>query len=176
MKNILVACIVCFFFIPDLLAQTVDNNNSYTVNAYDINGKVLTNKTTDVLGTPLLNDEWGKGKVKFKTGQFITNLELQYNLAENELYFKKDNITYAFVDPIEEFELSYQFENEKRFSTFRCGYPLSGENTRTTFYEVIIDGKNLQLLRKTFFVRQNIVCLICLSSKNDSVNQLVTET
>lgn len=149
MKRVYIVILFSALLTPPVFSQTVDNNNSYTINAFDINGKVLTNKSTDILGTPMLNSDWGKGWVKFKSGHLIKEIELQFNLAENELYFRKDNLTYAFVDPLSEFELSYLDENTRRTSLFRCGYPLNEENTELTFYEVVADGRSVQLLKKT---------------------------
>lgn len=132
-----------------LYSQTVDNNNSYTINAFDVNGKAFTGKNKDIAGSPMLNADWGKGIVKFKNGYSLSEVELQFNLVENELYFKKNNITYAFVDPIKEFVITYTEENASHTSLLRCGYPLSGENTNLTYYEVVKEGNMVHLLKKT---------------------------
>lgn len=149
MKRLWLICGLFLWAASRLYSQTVDNNNSYTINAFDVDGKAFTNKKRDVVGSPMLNPDWGKGIVKFKNGYSLNEVELQFNLVENELYFKKNNITYAFVDPIQEFVLTYTEDNASRISILRCGYPLSGENTNQTFYEVVKDGSIVQLLKKT---------------------------
>ncbi len=149
MRKLWVICGMLLLGLSELYPQTVDNNNSYTINAFDVNGKAFSSKSWDIAGRPMLNPDWGKGIVKFRNGYSLNAVELQFNLVENELYFRKNNLTYAFVEPIQEFDITYTEDNASHNSLLRCGYPFSGENTNLTFYEAVKDVRLVQLLKKT---------------------------
>jgi hypothetical protein len=133
----------------EFLGQTIDNNNSYQLAAYDIIGRPMTSKDMVAEGSPMLNSNWGKGTVKFKSGYWVKDVELQFNLISNELYFRKNNQAYIFTDPLLEFFLAYEEEGQARTAFYRAGYPSVGKNNEGKFYEVLSDGNLVQLLRIT---------------------------
>lgn len=50
---------------------------------------------------------------------------------------------------MQEFIIAYEENNTPYSFHFRCGYPAEKNNTSATFYEVLADGKQLNLLKKT---------------------------
>jgi hypothetical protein len=128
--------------------QTVSYNSSYFVEAYDANGNAFTSKKNpDAEGSPMFFDGWTKGQVRFKNGFLLKEVDLQFNLQYNSPYFRKDSIMYAFVDPIQEFRLFFKTKEGDTVFLFRCGYPETGFNSPASFYQVLADGNNFQLLK-----------------------------
>lgn len=130
-------------------AGGVSNNiigHSAFAEAYDVNGRPLTEVNKVVAGSPALNENWGRGQVQFLNGFVFKNVELQFDLFNNELHFKKENLVYAFVDAIKEFRLEFTDNERLQSVIFRSGYPDIQKKTAGTFYKVIADGGKLQLL------------------------------
>jgi len=149
MKNILTAFSL-LFLLHTAYGQTVANsfNGSPFAEAYDINGKPFTStNNTNIDGTPMLSESWGKGFVKLKNGKQLAVDALQFNLFDNELHFKKDNTEFIFADAVSEFKISYTQDDLDINAVFRNGYPDMGKNTGATFYQVLADGNKLQLLK-----------------------------
>ncbi len=138
---------LCLLCLP-VFAQTTNNSSNYFIEAYDVNGKPFTFKSKmDVEGSPMFSESWNIGIVNFEKGQAITKIELQFNIHENELYFRKDNLVYTFADPVSEFSFPYSDEGQTRTVKFRNGYTAQQKRTLKSFYQVLADGKNLQLLK-----------------------------
>ncbi len=137
------------FLLPGrgLWAQTVDNNNSYQIEAYDVRGKALTGRKPNVKGTPMVTDQWAKAIVVFTDGKRVNMPEVQFNLQTNELSFSRNGSAYLFAAPVKEFFLSYT-ENEQAFTRhFRNGYPPEGKYDETRFYEVLVIGARYHFLK-----------------------------
>lgn len=144
--------IVADFLFLNSNSQTVASTNMFEMNAYDISGKPLASKGPAMEGSPMLNSNWGRGLVKFRNGNWVSDVELQYNIRENELYFRKDNQIFSFVDTVQEFILAYEEEGVPHSVLYRSGYPSIGKNKSLQFFEVVQDGANLQLLKLTIKV------------------------
>ncbi len=143
-----------FLFVADFLllssfSQSVASANMIPMNAYDISGKPLASKGPAMEGSPMLNNNWGKGLVKFKNGNWVSDVELQFNVRENELYFRKNEQSFSFVDTVKEFILAYEEEKVSHSVLYRSGYPSIGKNQSLQFFEVVQDGSLLQLLKLT---------------------------
>ena len=134
-------------------AQSISSSVSTTffVEAYNIRGKPFTNPdASNIEGSPLLNQEWGKGTVYFKDGAVTQNIELKFNLEKNELYFNRDGEMFIFNDPVTSFRMTYAVSGAKKEVHFRSGYPVNGRLLKETFYEVIEDGAKFQCLSYRF--------------------------
>lgn len=139
-------CTLVFLLLISLASAQSTGGSGYQLDAYDIRGRVFTAAANETDGSPLLNPNWGNGVVKFRNGYWVRNAELQFNLEKNELYFRKNNQAYLFVDTVVEFSLSY-VENDKTVTAlYRSGYPAVDRRGKDTYYEVLADGKKLQLL------------------------------
>ena len=113
----------------------------------DINGRPFTYKgIEDVEGSPFLFNDWNWGAVKFRDGRFAKDLSLQFNIYNNQLYFKKEGKQMEFVLPVAEFMIRYSNGNDSSTVIYRCGYPETEKTSSITFFELLIDGK-LQLLK-----------------------------
>ena len=137
-----------YLFCLCAFAQTTNNSSNYFIEAYDVNGKPFTSTgRIDVEGSPMLSDSWNMGVVNFEKGRAITKIELQFNIYENELYFRKDDQVYTFADPVREFSFAYNDEGQSRTVKFRNGYTPQHKRKLNSFYQVLADGKKLQLLK-----------------------------
>jgi len=144
--------LLLIFLIPvTFFAQTINNNNSYQVEAYDQMGRPFTAPgVRKAEGSPLLNDEWGKGQVKFKRGPVLSNVDLQFNLENNELYFRKEGFTFIFVDTVTEFKILYKAKDTNQFAIFRNHYPDGRNTSRLTYFEVLAEGNKVHLLKHIY--------------------------
>lgn len=130
-------------------AQAVPEIGNTSI-AYDISGKPLASKSADAIkGSQMLNTEWGKGLVRFTNGNMVKDVDLQFNLVSNELYFLRNNERYVFSDTVKEFMISYEDDGQAHSAFFRRGYPHLHKSKGTAFYEVVQDGKRAQLLKIT---------------------------
>ncbi len=141
------------FIAVDAVGQSISSNVStnFFVEAYNIRGKPFTNPdASNIEGSPLLNQDWGKGTVYFKDGAVAQNIDLKFNLEKNELYFNRDGEMFVFNDPILSFRMTYTSSSGKREVHFRSGYPVNGRLLKETFYEVLEDGAKFQFVAYRF--------------------------
>ncbi|MEY2811646.1 MAG: hypothetical protein RI991_641 [Bacteroidota bacterium] len=141
------------FLAVNATGQSISSNVStnFFVEAYNIRGKPFTNPdASNIEGTPLLNQEWGKGTVYFKDGSVAQNIDLKFNLERNELYFNRDGELFLFNDPIMSFRMSYSSGSGKKEVHFRSGYPVNGRLLKETFYEVLEDGAKFHFVAYRF--------------------------
>ncbi|HTE28266.1 hypothetical protein [Flavitalea sp.] len=107
----------------------------------DLTGKPLPgSQNFDIEGSPFLNDEFESGRVVFTNGKMSNDLYLQFNMLNNKLLFKRDDMVLEFVDSITDFYLQHK-ENNTLGLVFRSNFPPIDRNTRATFYELLVDGK-----------------------------------
>jgi hypothetical protein len=141
------------FLVVDGTSQTVSSSVStnFFVEAYNIRGRPFTNAdASNIEGSPLLNQDWGKGTVYFKDGSVAQNIDLKFNLEKNELYFNREGEMFLFNDPIMSFRMSYSSGSGKKEVHFRSGYPVNGRLLKETFYEVLEDGAKFHFVSYRF--------------------------
>ncbi|HET9429592.1 MAG TPA: hypothetical protein VFO70_00385, partial [Chitinophagaceae bacterium] len=95
----------------------------------------------------LLYPYWSKGIVNFNNGKQLREVELQFNLVKNELYFNNNNRPNRFADSVKTFFIVDTSNGVSRVATFNNGYPGWGEQTRNTYYLVLTSGPSLHLLK-----------------------------
>ena len=95
----------------------------------------------------LLYPYWSKGIVNFNNGKQLRDVELQFNLVKNELYFKNNNRPNRFADSVKTFFIVDTANGVSRVATFNNGYPGWGEQTGNTYYLVLTSGPSLHLLK-----------------------------
>lgn len=153
MKKFLVTA-VSVIYLSSLSAQNVANNfgGSAFADGYDINGTPFTEvNRKEVDGSPFLNDAWGSGSVLMKDGRNFKNIPLQFNLFTNQVYFKKENITYAFATPVSTCTFSYTDENgTTKNIEIQSGFPEAGSKDASTFYMVLAGGEKFKLLKYSY--------------------------
>ncbi len=70
-------------------ATAINSNNSRNPALYDITEKIKNFKSEEnILGHPYLVDYWQKGEVKDVKGNKYGNMDLKYNLKDNQLIYK----------------------------------------------------------------------------------------
>ena len=146
---ILVSLGLCF---SNLHSQSVDSkiSGSAFVSAYDVNGKAFTAKLLEnVEGSPMFSPDWNLANVTLQNGKVAKDVPVQFNLNDNQLYFKKDDIILVFVDPVASFEFAYSDNGVKRLAHFSNGYPAIQKNTEETYYQVLANGP-MQLLKYAY--------------------------
>jgi hypothetical protein len=134
-------------------AQTAGANvkTSTVVELYDDEGKPMsTPGKKNVTGSPYLNPDWGSGTIFFKNGKVTQMMEIQLNLQKNELYFRRDGKSFMFSDSVSGFRIIYALQDLVYNDIFRSGYPENGRNKTTHFYQLLVDGKEIQLLADRF--------------------------
>ena len=144
--------LMCFLAV-NATGQSISSSIStnFFVEAYNIRGRPFTNPdASNIEGTPLLNQEWGKGTVYFKDGAVAQNLDLKFNLEKNELYFNREGEMFLFNDPIMSFRMKYSSGSGSREVHFRSGYPVNGRLLKETFYEVLEDGAKFHFVAYRF--------------------------
>ena len=85
--------------------------------------KVQVSDHTGLTGNSILNKEWATGSVVLDNGMQATNIQLQFNVKENALYFKNDGSTYAFANVVRACKMTYDENGEQNTILFRSGYP-----------------------------------------------------
>jgi hypothetical protein len=130
-------------------AQTAGANmkTSNVIELYDDEGKPMsTPNRKNVAGSPMLNPEWGSGTIFFQSGKVVPLMEVQLNLQKNELYFKREGKPFKFSDSVVGFRVIYAIQNQVYNDIFHSGYPVTGRNKETYFYQLLVDGKQIQLI------------------------------
>jgi hypothetical protein len=134
----------------DLHAQAIVNPSNVFESSTDISGRPYMVDHKGIDGSPLLTENWGNGAIKYKNGKVFGNVALQFNLLTNELYFQRNNVTYAFTEPVFECEMNFIENEELRKIFLRSGYPDHSKRDSTSLYIVLAAGKNIHLLKYVF--------------------------
>ena len=140
------------FILDNANAQSLDDHVSQSsfVRAYDISGKPFTDKRLEnVEGSPMFSPDWNLGNVTFKNGTTVKDIPLQFNLYDNQVYFRKDTVLLAFVQPVTSFEFAFTDNGVKRLGHFSNGYPFVQNNNEWTYYQILAAGP-LQLLKYSY--------------------------
>lgn len=136
-KNLLFFCLCA--------AVYCSGQSSRAVYINDMTGRSVSTEITEIKGTPLLNEDWAKGEVKFANGTFAKDIPIRYNIFSGELHFQRDEVAYTFSEPVSQFSFSYKDRGKDHAMLFRNGYP--GPKS-AMFYEVLAEGPRFQLLKR----------------------------
>lgn len=116
----------------------------------DITGRPFNSKLLDdIEGSPFLLPDWNWGAVKFKNGKYAKDIELKFNVYNNQLFFKRGEEAFEFVLPVNEFMIGYQKEGDSVAVLYRNGFPDTERTNGSTFFELLTEGK-FQLLKYRF--------------------------
>ena len=150
MKSFLFFSFVLVTFISSAQSSFGGNNSNLT-EIYDVNGWPLSSKVKyEIKGSPMLTDNWCKGSVKFSNGRILKDALLSFNLFNNQLYYKLEDIQFSFIDQISEFTFLYEENGKEKNLLFRSGYPGNTPVAGRIFYEVIAEGPRFQLLKHSY--------------------------
>ena len=128
----------------------ITGNAIQAVQFADANGRILPAGAAGVQGTPYVFEKFGQGKIVFVNGMESVDSNLNYSLADHKLYYTQKNGLYVVNQQAKSFVLnSVDKDNNKVSKQFMCLFPNIENNTPATFYEVLGNGDNLQLLKYT---------------------------
>jgi hypothetical protein len=128
-------------------AQSISRANSVFEESYGQDGKPMTTKTRVVEGSPMFQEKWFDGKVVMRKGKEFSDAQFQFNLATQQLFFKKDSTVFAFTEPLVSFTLMQELKGVKQTYQFKNGYPAIGKWGSNCIYQVLVEGNQLQLLK-----------------------------
>ncbi len=148
MKKISLLIIVILVFGEQVLAQTVSSANKVLDESYDLSGKKFaSNPNSGVEGSQMLNENWATGVVQLTRGKIFSDALFQFNLVSQQLFIKKDTTVFAFTEQVLAFTLNYQLKGVNRTVVFKNNYPPIEKQTNASFYQVLMEGKKLDLLK-----------------------------
>ncbi len=131
-----------------LQAQTLGLTNKAFDESYDASGKPFAkNPNSNIEGIEVLNQNWGRGDVKLTRNKSYENAELQFNIVTQQLFFKKEGTIFAFGDNVLSFTINYDINGKAKSEYFKNNYPAINKQTNASFYQVINEGKKIDLLK-----------------------------
>lgn len=130
-----------------LNAQSISRPTSVFEESYGQDGKPLTAKARVVEGSPMFQEKWFEGKVQLTKGKEFSDAQFQFNLATQQLFFKKDSTVFAFTEPLIAFTLQQKQKGVQQSYQFKNGYPAIGKWGANCIYQVLVEGSKLQLLK-----------------------------
>lgn len=128
-------------------AQSISRPTSVFEESYGQDGKPMTAKVKLVEGSPMFQEKWFDGKVVLTKGKEFSEAQFQFNLATQQLYFKKDSTVFAFMEPLLGFTLKQTQKGTIQSYQFKNGYPAIGKWGSNCIYQVLVEGSKLQLLK-----------------------------
>lgn len=139
------------------LFATLANAQTAIIQLRDAQGVPVRAKSYgDIKGSPYLTTEWSKGTVKQENGQTYADVNVRYDLLEDQLLFKNGaGAELAFVIPVVEFKLTYDEKGTQVTKIYRNGFAPFEGSTDKTYYELLYDGtvklvkKNLKKIEST---------------------------
>lgn len=151
MKNVLFFLLLSLYINGFAQNAGIDGVTNLT-QLYDSAGRsLLGKKSIKMIGSPMLNDNWGTGEVKFVNGRILRNASLRYNLVTGKLHYKIDELEITLLDPVSEFSYSYIDEDGNQNKVlFRNGYPGAEPGARSVYYQVLAESARFQLLKNMY--------------------------
>jgi hypothetical protein len=127
----------------------------YYMGAETIKGRVASRggPIEEATGSPLLNPDWGAGIVSYRDGRVFKDVEVQYNLMNNELYFRKAEEVFLFTDTVSSFQVTYSIKDEVKTEKFQAGYPVVDKLDNIQFYQVLSEGPKVHFLLHKYVKR-----------------------
>ena len=108
-------------------SQTISRPTSVFEESYGQDGKPMTTKNKVVEGSPMFQEKWFEGKVQLTKGKEFSDALFQFNLATQQLFFKKDSAVFAFTEPLVAFTLNQTQKGKTLSYQFKNGYPAIGK-------------------------------------------------
>ena len=121
---------------------------SFTQNVYDrFTGKpYVVVKMTEYQGTQFLFEDWKPASVMIEPGVVFKDVLLLYDIYNNLLYFKKDEKTFLFDKPVNQFEFFGDEKNPDVKMVFRKMVIDPDKKNEHEYVQVLAEG-NLHLLK-----------------------------
>ena len=153
-KLVYLSSIILVILFSEAKAQNgskyVGNDGSLHVfEMYDDTGnRIKTAEEMGVQGSPMVYNGWASGTVRFGSGRVFSDTGLNFSLVEKKLYMSKEHKIFEMTLPINSFSLTFPTENgDSILYQFKKGYPAIDDNDQSSFYRVLYEGENMQLLQ-----------------------------
>lgn len=144
-KSLFSLIAICFCVVAT--AQSISRPTSVFEESYGQDGKPMTTKGKLIEGSPMFQESWFSGKVLLSKGKTFTDALFQYNLATQQLFFKKDTSVFAFTEPLLGFTLKKVENGVEQTYQFKNGYPTIGKFETNCIYQILVNGNKVQLLK-----------------------------
>jgi len=128
-------------------AQSISRPTSVFEESYGQDGKPMTTKGKLIECSPMFQESWFSGIVQMNKGKVFTDDLFQYNLATQQLFFKKDTSVFAFTEPLLGFSLTKAEKGVEHTYQFKNGYPPIGKFGTNCIYQLLVNGCKVQLLK-----------------------------
>ncbi len=141
------------------IAQQIETNPNTTafLPRFDAMGQPFRDVNKNkVKGSPFLNSGVAKGKVHLQNGSYMSGFDLQFDLLRNSVYFLWNDEMYLFPYKVMQCNLSFATDMDSVKYVFRSGYPVTGDQTDSSLYLVVVDGLKFQLLNYIYKKQVNI--------------------
>jgi hypothetical protein len=114
----------------------------------DANGNILKpGKSSDIVGTPYLNELYSRGKVTNMKGIVFEVERMRFNIAQNRVEYEFNGNAYELTIPHQSFRVTESTNDGVIVDrTFRNNFPAVEAQNEKSFYEVVYDG-DTKLLR-----------------------------
>jgi hypothetical protein len=135
MKKILSSLVVAAFLVP-----------AHAQYMSDVNGRIVSEYSyTDTDGSPyLLNDQWITGTIRTASDKVIDGVKMKYDIYKDELEYENEGKLYRLgAKEIVEFVMP----TGDALYIFRRGFPAVEDQSTSSFYRVLYDGKSKVLKR-----------------------------
>lgn len=139
--------VIAIGLLATVQAQSISRATNVFEESYGQDGKPMTSKLKLVEGSPMFQEKWFEGKVVMRKGKEFSDAQFQFNLATQQLFFKKDSTVFAFTEPLVSFILKQNQKGVEQTFQFKNGYPAIGKWGSNCIYQVLVDGPKLQLLK-----------------------------
>ncbi|MBS1934178.1 MAG: hypothetical protein JST96_09265, partial [Bacteroidetes bacterium] len=97
------------------------------------------NTFNGIRGNPFYNDSWQKGYVVLQGNRVAKDVLLNFNIYKNQVYYWYDSQAYVLDESAQVKEFAFRDkEDSDKMIVFRSGYPPVGNNTKGTFYEIVV--------------------------------------
>jgi hypothetical protein len=99
----------------------------------------------DVSGNPYLLNAWNDGVIKFTSGRIVKQFKLKFDCLNNQLLLQFEGNTFAAESKVNEFVIYPKGKFKGDSMVFRKGFPAVDRGNEQTYYQVLLDGKNILL-------------------------------
>lgn len=154
---ILLICLRNLFFAQG--QGIIQNDLEHSVRIFDETGKTFVNPYIDITGSPFLFEELKTGIIRINDHRIFSNIPVKLNLVSQEVHFmqagKGEMVLPAGL--VRELIILDSSGYKPVIYTYQCGFPPVDNQSSTSFYQILSDGKIkfLKSLRKIIHQEKN---------------------
>ncbi len=134
-------------------------NFANEISVSDVNGRPFEAKYADVTGHPFLKSEFKYAAIELVGGQKYAHVNMRINICTDEINFITADQKEFYIGPgvVKRIVFTDSLQKGYPVYTFCNGYPASGAEKATSFYQVMAEGKCtlLKSVSKVIVTRKN---------------------